>query len=70
MFVEVTLTPSSHRALNEPNLDKRANIVLGNAEKLKCKVFLKPKDIVAVYFYVLVHLLSAFSTPIFSILSF
>jgi len=34
------------RALNEPNLDKRANIVLGNAEKLKCKVFLKPKDIV------------------------
>jgi len=35
------------RALNEPNLDKRANIVLNNAEKLKCKVFLKPKDIVS-----------------------
>jgi len=34
------------RALNEPNLDKRANIVLSNAEKLKCKVFLKPRDIV------------------------
>eukprot|EP00026_Physarum_polycephalum_P004909 Phypoly_transcript_04934.p1 GENE.Phypoly_transcript_04934~~Phypoly_transcript_04934.p1 ORF type:complete len:590 (+),score=77.65 Phypoly_transcript_04934:98-1867(+) len=35
------------RAMNEPNLEKRANIVLTNAEKLKCKVFLKPKDIVA-----------------------
>lgn len=34
------------RALNEPNLEKRANIVLNNAEKLKCKVFLKPRDIV------------------------
>jgi len=27
-------------------LEKRAGIVLNNAEKLKCKVFLKPKDIV------------------------
>jgi len=27
-------------------LEKRANMVLTNAEKLKCKVFLKPKDIV------------------------
>jgi len=34
------------RALNEPNLEKRAGMVLGNAEKLNCKVFLKPKDIV------------------------
>lgn len=34
------------RALTESNLEKRANIVLNNAEKLKCKVFLKPKDIV------------------------
>lgn len=34
------------RALNESNLEKRAGIVLNNAEKLKCKVFLKPRDIV------------------------
>jgi len=34
------------RGLQEQNLEKRANIVLNNAEKLKCKVFLKPKDIV------------------------
>jgi len=32
--------------LNVPDLDKRAAIVLGNAEKLKCKTFLKPLDIV------------------------
>lgn len=42
--MQLTLT----RGLNEPNLEKRANIVLSNAEKLKCKVFLKPKDIVSV----------------------
>jgi len=34
------------RALNESNLEKRAAMVLQNAEKLDCKVFLKPKDIV------------------------
>jgi len=34
------------RALNEPNLEKRAAHVLANAEKLNCKVFLKPRDIV------------------------
>jgi len=34
------------RPLGESNLEKRANMVLNNAEKMKCKVFLKPKDIV------------------------
>jgi len=34
------------RALNEPNLDKRAGYVLANAEKIGCKKFLKPRDIV------------------------
>jgi len=35
------------RGLNEKDLDKRAKIVLDNADKLKCKQFLKPKDIVS-----------------------
>jgi len=34
------------RPLNESNLEKRATMVLSNAEKLNCKVFLKPKDII------------------------
>eukprot|EP01113_Clastostelium_recurvatum_P015423 TRINITY_DN185_c0_g1_i3.p1 TRINITY_DN185_c0_g1~~TRINITY_DN185_c0_g1_i3.p1 ORF type:complete len:620 (+),score=192.08 TRINITY_DN185_c0_g1_i3:184-2043(+) len=34
------------RALAEPNMDKRAGLVLGNADKIGCKKFLKPRDIV------------------------
>ncbi|KAF2075329.1 hypothetical protein CYY_003358 [Polysphondylium violaceum] len=34
------------RALNESSVDKRAAIVLENADKLGCKKFLKPRDIV------------------------
>lgn len=34
-------------ALKESNLDKRAEMVLQNADKLDCRKFLKPRDIVA-----------------------
>ncbi|EGC34278.1 actin bundling protein [Dictyostelium purpureum] len=37
------------RALNESNPEKRAAIVLENADKIGCKKFLKPKDIVTGY---------------------
>jgi hypothetical protein len=38
-------------ALHESDLMKRAKMVLDNADKIGCKKFLKPKDIVDVRFF-------------------